>query len=95
MYETFLRKQILDHSSNDKCYIKTVLGRLAAFVGVARCVLTHTPELYGALTVSHSLTKTGPQVTSQLCAAREGGMNISKEGRREDSKSCSMLRYKL
>lgn len=45
-YETFLRKQMLDHSSNDKCYIQTVLGSLAAFVGDGTVhVVTHMPRL--------------------------------------------------
>lgn len=60
MYQTFLRKQILDHSSNEKCYIKTVLGSLTAFVGDGTLhVDSHawtTPELLWAPTVSYSIT---------------------------------------
>lgn len=38
MYEAFLRKQILDHSSNDKRYIKTVLGGLTGICSGWRAV---------------------------------------------------------
>lgn len=74
MYETFLRKQILDHSSKNKCYIETVLGSLAAFVGMACCVLTHTPRLPQSFSESwwchtDNLQRQTPWL---LCAAREG-----------------------